>query len=883
MLTLTRRQDAAVASRLLDQPETEPPTTPTPAPSSRLGTVFVFAGAGLFVTGLGDALARSGHQSPALPMFFAGLIAVFVPCAWRLTSGAAARRERVAVSLVLGVGMLLSYYIRSPLIFDWFDELIHGVTLNSLLDNRTLLVHNSILPVSPYYPGLELVTIAVKWMTGLPVALAELVVVLVTRVVLVLCVFLVVERVCGSARAGGIGVLVYAASPTFYTFASWDYGPVALALAVAAIHFLLSSIDERSPRAKATLGLDALRSPAPTSRRGALHSRRDFWLAIASITALVATHHLTAWLTAALLVAWAIGLRIVGRRDHARVIGSAAATNVVLVGGWSAFVGSHLVSYLSPLLGEATTGFASLVGQLHGNRKLFQTSSSQGGSAPWEIVVMVAAVVCFCLMLCPSVLAAIRKRTVGGGALRYLPVVVAAGYPFAMLASLSSGSSEVGERTTTFFFFGMAIVIGGWLATRIASKRGLLETVGTVLVATVCLLGGMIFGSGPASTYVPGPYLVGANQRSVGAPSLAVAQWVSTHLPAGVNVAADRQNGALLADIGHINMVTGISGLVDASPLFFSGQFDSNELSLIRKDHIDYIVMDRRLASSLPLFGTYLSQGEAKAGTRLTIAELTKFDSVPGVSLVYDNGPIQVYDLSTLLGPVTTARTTDINYGAAPEATNWAVLSAVLGTGAILILLRFRRRRRAVGVTEGGVLTAVMMAALLGFVFSAVFIPQHVSPTVLGLSGLGLVVAVALVLAAKEKWSRRSVSDHHQARGAAKSGPVVTMARYGIVVGIVLTGLGLLVATTTATREWQPVPALSLSTSASGALVADVDLGSQAPTSARLVIPTPSGVPVVRVLPRNVSVQHVVLPPWIRQGDQKVFLVTPGWTREVSS
>jgi hypothetical protein len=140
-----------------------------------------------------------------------------------------------------------------------------------------------------------------------------------------------------------------------------------------------------------------------------------------------------------------------------------------------------------------------------------------------------------------------------------------------------------------------------------------------------------------------------------------------------------------------------------------------------------------------------------------------------------------------------------------------------------------------------------------------------------------------LVLAAKETWSRRSVSDHHQARGAAKSGPVVTMARYGIVVGIVLTGLGLLVATTTATREWQPVPALSLSTSASGALVADVDLGSQAPTSARLVIPTPSGVPVVRVLPRNVSVQHVVLPPWIRQGDQKVFLVTPGWTREVSS
>ena len=113
-------------------------------------------GAGLFATGLGDALGQDGHQSPALPMFFVGLVAIFGPCAWRLTGRAATRSERVAVSLVLGIGLLFSYYMRSPLMFDWFDELIHGATLNRLLGDRTLLVHNNILPVSPYYPGLEL-------------------------------------------------------------------------------------------------------------------------------------------------------------------------------------------------------------------------------------------------------------------------------------------------------------------------------------------------------------------------------------------------------------------------------------------------------------------------------------------------------------------------------------------------------------------------------------------------------------------------------------------------------------------------------------------------------------------------------------------------------
>ncbi len=614
------------------------------AGASRLGTVVALVGAGMLVTGLGDALARAGHQAPALPMFFVGLVVIFTPCAWRLTSGTAARSERVAVSLVLGVGLLASYYIRSPLIFDWFDELIHGATLNRLLGSRTLLVQNRILPVSPFYPGLELLTVAVKWMTGLPVVLAQLVVVLAQRIVLVLCVFLVVERVCRSSRAAGVGVLVYVANPSFYTFASWDYGPLALAFAVATVHFMLSSLDARASMTTTSFVLGRSAPSAVASRRGFFHFHRDFLLALASMAALVVTHHLTAFLTAGLLAIWAIGLWIDGRPKDARWIGLSASTSVVLVLGWSALVGSHLVSYLGPIFSDASNGFSSAIGHHHSSRPLFHTDSSQGGSSFWEIVVMLAAAVSFCLLLCPSVLAVIRKRTALRGVLRYVPVTVAAGYPFAMLASISTGSSQVGERTTTFIFFAMAIVIGGWLAIRLSKKRILLEGAATILVATVCFLGSMIFGSGPDITYVPGPYLVGANQRSFSAPSLAVAQWASTHLAAGSNVAADRQSGALVADFADVNLVTGISGLVDPGPLFFSSQFDHSDLSLIRKDRIRYIVVDRRLASSLPLFGTYFEPGEAKPATRLTAAELGKFDSIPGIDRVYDNGPIQVYD-----------------------------------------------------------------------------------------------------------------------------------------------------------------------------------------------------------------------------------------------
>ena len=99
---------------------------------------------------------------------------------------------------------------------------------------------NTTLPVSPYYPGLELATAATRWLTGLPLYLDELFVLAIIRIVLVLGVYLVIERVCRSPQAGGIGVLIYAASPQFYGFdAQYAYETIGLAFAVATVYLLL--------------------------------------------------------------------------------------------------------------------------------------------------------------------------------------------------------------------------------------------------------------------------------------------------------------------------------------------------------------------------------------------------------------------------------------------------------------------------------------------------------------------------------------------------------------------------------------------------------------------------------------------------------------------
>ena len=162
----------------------------------------------------------------------------------------------------------------------------------------------------------------------------------------------------------------------------------------------------------------------------------------------------------------------------------------------------------------------------------------------------------------------IFKRSVRGGALRYLPAAIAALYPVSLLADVSSNSKLVADRATTFIFFGVALVVGAWLARRIARDRRMIERVATIGVATIVFLGSLVFGFGPLVSLLPGPYVVGADDLSYGSPSLALARWADTHLPAGSHIAADKDNGVLLTAIGRCRSGVGEAGQIDPELLY---------------------------------------------------------------------------------------------------------------------------------------------------------------------------------------------------------------------------------------------------------------------------------------------------------------------------
>ena len=214
-------------------------------------------------------------------------------------------------------------------------------------------------------------------------------------------------------------------------------------------------------------------------------------------------------------------------------------------------------------------------------------------------------------------------------------------------------------------------------------------------------------------------------------------------------------------DFGQVHPVTPLSGSDSPAPLFFDQQLTPSDIALIRKDDIRYIVTDTRLAEGLPLFGAYIAPGETGRPTRLTAAELGKFNSIPGVYRIYDNGAIQVYDLSRLLGERPLAVPAHSVTSIRATGTDVAVLVLAILV-AIVWLLRLRRRMKLNPVDEHMVVCWIVGAMAVGLfgVFAILLI--HLPPGPVAIFSLLALLALGLWPARWERHPWRNVQRHKE-------------------------------------------------------------------------------------------------------------------------
>jgi hypothetical protein len=802
---------------------------------SRAVTVLVAVSLALLVQSIGYAMGRSGHVSIALGCFFVGLAGIFLPCAWRLLTPGATRRERVQIVWILGLATVASLYLGYPLMPSGFDDLQHQDTLWNLAQNRSLFQANSLLPVSPHYPALELTTLSVKWLTGVPFVVAELVVVSICRLVLVLAVFLTVERLTRSAFAAGVGVLVFAGDPQFYAFnAAFAYQTIALAFACGAVYFTLRETDTSAPR---------------LSRR--------LVLPVACLAGVTLSHHLVSWITVALLVVWFAVLHLSGRRAAARVVGAVTLAGAVLVGVWTATSWSLLVGYLEPLLLAAWDGLTGIITGTSTQRALFHSTS--GTAAPlWEEAISGFSAVVILGLLCGSLWTVVVRKRLRGGVLRLLPAVVALGYLGVLGSHLVSASAEVGSRASTFVFFGLAVIVGSWYVTRRRPRAWLVAG-----LALLCLVGSVIIGTGPQWSYVPGPYVPSGDQRALDGPSIAAARWAASNLPEGSRIAADRDNAALMGAVGHQTPITSVGG-TNIGELYFAPTWGPFEQTLVYQGKIRYLVVDQRLLDGSPGYGYYFGPGETHGKERLTGGELAKLSKIAGEHLVYDNGPIRIYDVSALLGAALSPPAPRPTSGGGLDL--WVFIPFVL-TGLIWCL----RRRPSLGAEP-------VLGGLLAFMIVATGGALAVVP-----SGLP---ATPVALVALAGWMAWTLSPRGRRPGSiwplsGEAGGSRGLRALGVALAAALVGSSIGIAVSSALSFWRAPVALSVVGGDQGARIVSAQLGSD-PRRATLRVEGRRGVTWQET--RTVAgTWNVALPARVAAGASVQLVVSGDVVREVGA
>ena len=188
-----------------------------------VSVVALSAATGVLVVAVAYLAGRLGHAgaSWADRMYWLGQLLILAPVAARLLSRRAlVASETVTLVVVLTVAEYLVKVCYSPAAFTYADELMHWRTTTDVMQTGKLFTANNLLPISPYYPGLEEVTSALASVTGLSVFTSGLIVAGLAHLLFVCVLFVLFRYVSGSHRVAGVALLLYSSESLFQSFDS---------------------------------------------------------------------------------------------------------------------------------------------------------------------------------------------------------------------------------------------------------------------------------------------------------------------------------------------------------------------------------------------------------------------------------------------------------------------------------------------------------------------------------------------------------------------------------------------------------------------------------------------------------------------------------------
>ncbi len=595
--------------------------------SNRVPELAFCAGAGLLLCSVANALSRA-TEAPSPLIYWAGILLIAVPIFFRLTAAKASPAERLALVCLLGLTLYGVKLVRDAPLFTFSDELIHAYNSDQISRFHHLFHPSPVLEISRYYPGLEGATSALRGLTGLSSFGAGAIVIGAARLTMSTAMFVAFWRLSRSSRIAGIGTAIFAANFN-YLFWSVQFSYESLALPLLMVLILILVELDLGPHAAAAA-----------------------WRVLASmvIAAIVVTHHITSYAAAAILIAVSAATGLSHRIQRGPNPWPLALLAVLLTLLWLFVVASATVGYLSPVIGNAAKATINTVAGEGPTRGLFQGTASTIGPTP-TIARMISLLAIILLASgLPFGLRTVRRRYWDQ------PIVIlfafaAVAFFGALAMRLAPASWETGNRVSEFLFIGLAFVLACIGLERWRPKR--LPVLGRLLMSggfAVIFVGGAISGW-PWDMQLSPPLRAKAEGgHTISSPPLAMAHWAHDEIGGG-RFGAVTADSRYLLDPGDKSTLTAYSANI--VEIITATHLASWAVPKLRQNGVRFVVADQRVVADDGIRGYFFATPGSPRGALLPRSAVTKFERVPGVSRIYDNGRIIVYDIKVPAGAST--------------------------------------------------------------------------------------------------------------------------------------------------------------------------------------------------------------------------------------
>jgi Dolichyl-phosphate-mannose-protein mannosyltransferase len=601
--------------------------------NSSMSYVVLGMSIGVFLIAVSFAASRANNAHANI-MYWIGEFAFFaVPTTYLLTQRPSKRQS----TLLAFATPLLSYAITesySPIQFRFLDEFQHVQTAQAILQTHHLFTSNTSLPVSPYFPGLEIATTALAQLSHLSIYASGTIVVGIIHLLTAVGLYLLVMEIYNRPRIAALSVIIYATEPHYQFFdAYFTYETMAMPFLIACLVAYVKMMK------------------APAWRTQAM------WLGLAlycgAVTAV--SHHITSYVLLAFLVVLTIGEG--ARRSWPRRglwwSGALSVAVFGLIAAWDLGVAHGVLRYLEPAA-HAVSGTSSVATQQLGGGNLKDRTGLAVSAPERDVLAEYASTALLLGLVSLGIWFGWRNRRIRTHRLRIMFMLLSASVFGVVLVRLgASDGSELAGRSYSFAMIPGSVACAfalQWLfvpraigaIARSDWWRRLVRLGCGVALVLILAIGGIAGGWPEYYARLPGPFLASAWERSVDSRNLLAAEWAADNIPKGSGVASNWVTGGLMGSLGHLSNDQG------TALLFLTTEFTPQLGTIVAQRRVRYIVVDSRTLTMTPQSGAFFDNdpfaGSYKGGLRLKQL-LNKFNVDPGISKIYSDGTISIYDL----------------------------------------------------------------------------------------------------------------------------------------------------------------------------------------------------------------------------------------------